>query len=174
MPKPNQVVQVRENILCGSYRHQTRQFAYQPCIGVDDTIIYLLHLPPFHQEKTGGTVRLMLFDCSCAFNTIQFHRKHSWLPSSSPSTLQTSCKNQLAATWISPLKTLQFLVSSQRGFCGLLPVPPDQCRENQKLFGFSCIDLVDLCRCKNSPSTPGNDIEMGKSYPRKVPRCSPK
>ncbi|TWW81279.1 hypothetical protein D4764_01G0010940 [Takifugu flavidus] len=47
------------------------QFAYQPSIGVDDAVIYLLHTSLTHLEKAGSTVRIMFFDFSSAFNTIQ-------------------------------------------------------------------------------------------------------
>ncbi|XP_034093506.1 uncharacterized protein LOC117560671 [Gymnodraco acuticeps] len=48
------------------------QFAYQPAIGVDDAVIYLLQRSLSHLEKPGGgTVRIMFFDFSSAFNTIQ-------------------------------------------------------------------------------------------------------
>ncbi|KAI3354462.1 hypothetical protein L3Q82_018977, partial [Scortum barcoo] len=48
-----------------------RPFAYQPDIGVDDAVIYLLHTSLTHLEKAGSTVRIMFFDFSSAFNTIQ-------------------------------------------------------------------------------------------------------
>ena len=47
------------------------QFAYQPDIGVDDTVIYPLHRALSHLEKPGSTVSIMFFDFSSAFNTIQ-------------------------------------------------------------------------------------------------------
>ncbi|KAI3354750.1 hypothetical protein L3Q82_004523 [Scortum barcoo] len=47
------------------------QFAYQPDIGVDDAVIYLLHTSLTHLEKAGSTVRIMFFDFSSSFNTIQ-------------------------------------------------------------------------------------------------------
>ncbi|TWW54158.1 hypothetical protein D4764_0186390 [Takifugu flavidus] len=47
------------------------QFTYQPSIGVDDAIIYLLHTSLTHLEKAGSTVRIMFFDFSSASNTIQ-------------------------------------------------------------------------------------------------------
>ncbi|TWW54289.1 hypothetical protein D4764_0227720 [Takifugu flavidus] len=47
------------------------QFAYQLSIGVDDAVIYLLHTSLTHLEKAGSTVRIMFFDFSSAFNTIQ-------------------------------------------------------------------------------------------------------
>ncbi|KAI4883190.1 hypothetical protein NFI96_029396, partial [Prochilodus magdalenae] len=47
------------------------QFAYQPGVGVDDAVIYLLHRALFHLEKPGSTVRITFFDFSSAFNTIQ-------------------------------------------------------------------------------------------------------
>ncbi|KAI3363931.1 hypothetical protein L3Q82_001533 [Scortum barcoo] len=51
--------------------HDPLQFAYQPDIGVDDAVIYLLHTSLTHLEKAGSTVRIMFFDFSSAFNTIQ-------------------------------------------------------------------------------------------------------
>ncbi|KAL0188435.1 hypothetical protein M9458_015534, partial [Cirrhinus mrigala] len=47
------------------------QFAYRSGIGVDDAIIYLLHRALSHLEAPGNTVRVMFFDFSSAFNTIQ-------------------------------------------------------------------------------------------------------
>ncbi|TWW55087.1 hypothetical protein D4764_09G0001360 [Takifugu flavidus] len=47
------------------------EFAYRPGIGVDDAVIYLLHRSLSHLEGTGSTVRVMFFDFSSAFNTIQ-------------------------------------------------------------------------------------------------------
>ncbi|KAI3353697.1 hypothetical protein L3Q82_004935 [Scortum barcoo] len=46
------------------------QFAYQPDIGVDDAVIYLLHTSLTHLEKAGSTVRIMFFDF---FQCIQHH-----------------------------------------------------------------------------------------------------
>ncbi|KAI3357224.1 hypothetical protein L3Q82_015685, partial [Scortum barcoo] len=46
------------------------QFAYQPSIGVDDAIIYLLQRSLSHLEDAGNTVRITFFDFSSAFNTI--------------------------------------------------------------------------------------------------------
>ncbi|XP_073674252.1 uncharacterized protein [Garra rufa] len=47
------------------------QFAYRSGIGVDDAIIYLLHRALSYLEAPGCTVRVMFFDFSSAFNTIQ-------------------------------------------------------------------------------------------------------
>ncbi|KAI4886295.1 hypothetical protein NFI96_002284 [Prochilodus magdalenae] len=47
------------------------QFAYQPGVGVDNAVIYLLHRALSHLEKPGSTVRITFFDFSSAFNTIQ-------------------------------------------------------------------------------------------------------
>lgn len=43
------------------------QFAYQPGIGVDDAILYLLHRSLSHLEEAGSTVRIMFYDFSSAF-----------------------------------------------------------------------------------------------------------
>ncbi|KAK2912245.1 hypothetical protein Q8A73_006358 [Channa argus] len=47
------------------------QFAYQPQLEVEDALIYLLHYIYNHLDKPGGSVRIMFFDFSSAFNTIQ-------------------------------------------------------------------------------------------------------
>ena len=47
------------------------QFAYQHGIGVDDAVIFLQHRALSHLETPGSTVRIMFFDFSSAFNTIQ-------------------------------------------------------------------------------------------------------
>ncbi|TKS64909.1 RNA-directed DNA polymerase from mobile element jockey [Collichthys lucidus] len=47
------------------------QFAYQPGIGVEDAVIYLLHRSLLHLEDSRSAVRVMFFDFSSAFNTIQ-------------------------------------------------------------------------------------------------------
>ncbi|KAI4902472.1 hypothetical protein NFI96_003096 [Prochilodus magdalenae] len=47
------------------------QFAYQPRLGVEDAIIYLLNRVYSHLDKPASTVRVMFFYFSSAFNTIQ-------------------------------------------------------------------------------------------------------
>ena len=47
------------------------QFAYQPDIGVDNAIIFLLDRSLSHLEKPRSTVRIMFSYFSSAFNTIQ-------------------------------------------------------------------------------------------------------
>ncbi|KAI3369549.1 hypothetical protein L3Q82_007759 [Scortum barcoo] len=47
------------------------QFAYQPQIGVEDAIIFLLYRAYTLLEEAGSTVRVMFFDFSSAFNTIR-------------------------------------------------------------------------------------------------------
>ncbi|KAF7649727.1 hypothetical protein LDENG_00137040, partial [Lucifuga dentata] len=47
------------------------QFAYQANIGVEDAIIYLLHRAYSHLDKSDSSVRIMFFDFTSAFNTIQ-------------------------------------------------------------------------------------------------------
>lgn len=47
------------------------QFAYRPGVGVEDAIILLLYRSLSHLENTGGSVRVMFFDFSSTFNTIQ-------------------------------------------------------------------------------------------------------
>ncbi|KAI3374721.1 hypothetical protein L3Q82_021026 [Scortum barcoo] len=46
-------------------------FAYQPGVGVEDAILYLLHRAHSHLDKGSGTVRILFLDFSSAFNTIQ-------------------------------------------------------------------------------------------------------
>ena len=49
------------------------QFAYRAKIGVDDALLYMLHSVYSHLEKGSSFVRIMFFDFSSAFNTIQPH-----------------------------------------------------------------------------------------------------
>lgn len=46
-------------------------FAYQPGIGVQDTVIFLPNIALSRLEKAGSLVRIMFFYFSSAFNTIQ-------------------------------------------------------------------------------------------------------
>lgn len=47
------------------------QFAYKENVGVEDAILYLLHRVHSHLDKGGCAVRIMFFDFSSAFNTVQ-------------------------------------------------------------------------------------------------------
>ncbi|KAJ0002713.1 hypothetical protein NQD34_007862 [Periophthalmus magnuspinnatus] len=47
------------------------QLAYRPGIRVEDAVIYLLQRSLSHLENPGSTVRILFFDFSSAFNTIQ-------------------------------------------------------------------------------------------------------
>ncbi|TWW53746.1 hypothetical protein D4764_0109260 [Takifugu flavidus] len=47
------------------------QFAYQPKVGVDNAVIYLLQRAYSSLDRLNTTVRVMFFDFSSAFNTIQ-------------------------------------------------------------------------------------------------------
>ncbi len=47
------------------------QFTYCPQFGVEDAIIYILQRIYPHLDRAGSTVRIMFFDFSSAFNTIQ-------------------------------------------------------------------------------------------------------
>ena len=47
------------------------QFTYQPRIGVEDAIIYLLNHAYAHLDKPRSNMRVTFFDLSSAFNTIR-------------------------------------------------------------------------------------------------------
>merc|ERR1712035_43413 len=47
------------------------QFAYRNGLGVEDAIIYLLQRAHSHLDQSGSTLRVMFFDFSSAFNTVQ-------------------------------------------------------------------------------------------------------
>ena len=49
------------------------QFAYRKNRSTDDGVLYSLENIYSHLEKTGSTVRFMLFNFSSAFNTVQPH-----------------------------------------------------------------------------------------------------
>ncbi|KAI3354721.1 hypothetical protein L3Q82_004504 [Scortum barcoo] len=71
------VMKVLERLVLAQLRPRVRkfldplQFAYQPHLGVDDAVIYLLQRAHMHLDGGGGTVRITFFDFSSAFNTIQ-------------------------------------------------------------------------------------------------------
>ena len=46
------------------------QFAYQPGVGVEDAILYLLHLVHSSLDKVRGTAKILFLDFYSAFNTI--------------------------------------------------------------------------------------------------------
>ncbi|KAI3359653.1 hypothetical protein L3Q82_014036, partial [Scortum barcoo] len=68
------------------------QFAYQPGIGVDDAVIYLLQRSLSHLENAGNTVRITFFDFSSAFNTIH--------PSLLRVKLERAGANDQLAAWV--------------------------------------------------------------------------
>lgn len=43
------------------------------CVGIEDAILYMLHRAYSHLDKGGSAMRIMVFDFSSAFNTIQPH-----------------------------------------------------------------------------------------------------
>ena len=47
------------------------QFAYRAKVGVEDTVLFLLHRAHSHLDRGSGTVRILFIDFSSAFNTIQ-------------------------------------------------------------------------------------------------------
>ena len=61
------------HILSPQVRHalDPLQFAYQEKVGVEDAIVYLMHMAHSYLDKGKGAVRIMFFDFSSAFNTIQ-------------------------------------------------------------------------------------------------------
>uniref|UniRef100_A0A8C6M3D6 Reverse transcriptase domain-containing protein n=1 Tax=Nothobranchius furzeri TaxID=105023 RepID=A0A8C6M3D6_NOTFU len=71
------IMKVLERLLLVHLNKQTRtyqdplQFAYRHGVGVEDAIIQLLQPIHCHLDKAGSTVRVMFFDFSSAFNTIQ-------------------------------------------------------------------------------------------------------
>lgn len=71
------IMKTMERLVLHLLRPQVRhardplQFAYQEMVGVDDAITYLLHRTHSHLDKGKSTVRIMFFDFSSAFNTIQ-------------------------------------------------------------------------------------------------------
>ncbi|KAI4902473.1 hypothetical protein NFI96_003095 [Prochilodus magdalenae] len=71
------LLQTMERLLLNHLRPQVHhaedplQFAYREKVGVEDAILYLLHRTHSHLDKGGCAVRVMFFDFSSAFNTIQ-------------------------------------------------------------------------------------------------------
>lgn len=71
------VMKTMERLLLHQLRPQVShaldplQFGYRERVGVDDAILYLLHRALSHLDKGNSAVRIMFFDFSSAFNTIQ-------------------------------------------------------------------------------------------------------
>ena len=63
-----------QTLCCHCDRHHTSQaggtFSLHS-VGLDNSIIFLLDRSPSYLEKAGSTVRIMVFDFSSAWNTIQ-------------------------------------------------------------------------------------------------------
>ncbi|KAI3376306.1 hypothetical protein L3Q82_016414, partial [Scortum barcoo] len=90
------------------------QFAYQPGIGVDDAVIYLLQRSLSHLEDAGNTVRItffFFFDFSSAFNTIH--------PSLLRVKLERAGASDQLAAWVTSYLTdrLQTPVCEAAGLC---------------------------------------------------------
>ncbi|KAM3860001.1 uncharacterized protein ACN63O_016557 [Diretmus argenteus] len=73
----SRMMKTMERLLLHTLRPQIRhaldplQFAYQEKVGVDDAIAYLLHGTHTHLDMGKSAVRIMFFDFSSAFYTIQ-------------------------------------------------------------------------------------------------------
>ena len=71
------IMKVLERLVLRRLKPQTEhaqdplQFAYQESVGVDDAVLYLLHRAYSYLDVRGNHVRIMFFDFSSAFNTIQ-------------------------------------------------------------------------------------------------------
>ena len=71
------IMKVLERLLLAHLNKQVKtfqdplQFAYRNGLGVEDAIIYLLQRAHSHLDQSGSTLRVMFFDFSSAFNTIQ-------------------------------------------------------------------------------------------------------
>lgn len=55
----------------GSSSANALQFAYQPSTGAEDAVIFLIQRSLSHLERSGSTMRIIFYDFSSAFNTIQ-------------------------------------------------------------------------------------------------------
>lgn len=72
--RPTRVMKTFERLVLHQVRIQLNvslQFTYQQHIGVEDLIIFLTHKALSHLERQGSTGRVMFFNFSSAFNTIQ-------------------------------------------------------------------------------------------------------
>ncbi|KAI3369257.1 hypothetical protein L3Q82_007511 [Scortum barcoo] len=139
------------------------QFTYQPDIGVDDAVIYLLHTSLTHLEKAGSTVRIMFFDFSSAFNTIQ--------PRLLGDKLLLAGVDHHLTTWILDYLTLTDHNGDDREYRGLIQDFADWClRNNLQINAGKTKELVvvDFRRRSHSPPAPvsiqGTDIDTVKSY----------
>ncbi|KAI3363872.1 hypothetical protein L3Q82_001474 [Scortum barcoo] len=145
------------------------QFAYQPDIGVDDAVvIYLLHTSLTHLEKAGSTVRIMFFDFSSAFNTIQ--------PRLLGDKLQLAGVDHHLHYMDSGLPHTQTTVyGDDREYRGLIQDFADWCLWNnlQINAGKTKELVVDFRRRSHSPPAPDTLTALGSSFSERLlhPRC---
>ncbi|KAF7710483.1 hypothetical protein HF521_009355, partial [Silurus meridionalis] len=129
------------------------QFAYQPGIGVEDAVIFLLNRAISHLEKAGSTVRVMFFDFSSAFNTIQpallrdkmvymgvDHHLSAWTLdylTDRPQYVRTrDCESDMIVCNTGAPQGTR-VQRTYKELCGLVPteLPPDKCGENERTGG---------------------------------------
>ncbi|KAK7884454.1 hypothetical protein WMY93_027577 [Mugilogobius chulae] len=151
------------------------QFAYRPGIGVEDAVIFLLHRSLSHLEKPGCAVRILFFDFSSAFNTIQ--------PLLLRDKLETAGVDCDLAEWILDYLTNrpQFKFSDDSAIIGLITDDDDAeyrglthfvdwCQQNHLLLnaGKTKEMVVDFRRRHSIAPPPvniqGRDIERVDSY----------
>ncbi|KAI3354787.1 hypothetical protein L3Q82_004534 [Scortum barcoo] len=162
------------------------QFAYQPDIGVDDAVIYLLHTSLTHLEKAGSTTTVC--EGAVALSRINFFAA------------PVLRREQVLAPFLFTLYTADFSYNTpschlqkfsddsavaglitdgnDREYRGLIQDFADWClRNNLQINAGKTKELVvDFRRRSHSPPAPvsiqGTDIDTVKSY--KYPGCSPK
>ncbi|XP_037539687.1 spatacsin [Nematolebias whitei] len=106
------------------------KFAYRPGIGVDDAIVYLRHQALTHLEKPGSTVRIMFFDFSSAFNTIQPGLLRDKLELSGVDHHMSQSSYEAAQDWILPVQFCQLHNLK------LSPVYPSHCADHRQVVHF--------------------------------------
>ncbi|KAI4875470.1 hypothetical protein NFI96_023752 [Prochilodus magdalenae] len=166
------VMKTMERLLLNHLRPQVHhaedplQFAYREKVGVEDAILYLLHRAHSHLDKGGGAVRVMFFDFSSAFNTIQplllrdKLMKMEWTCTWSPGSLTTSLgDHNMSGSGTAPLIRYRSLVEDFVEWC-----TTNHLKLNITKTKEMCIDFRRSRPSQQPISIKGVDVEVVRSY----------
>ncbi|KAK3529637.1 hypothetical protein QTP70_032513, partial [Hemibagrus guttatus] len=128
---------------------------YRPGIGVDDAVIYLPHRVLTHLESAGSTLRVIFFDFSSDFNTIQ--------PALLCGKLERSGMDVHLAAW-----TINYLTNRpQYKFSDDSAIVGCVCDGNEQEYRDVIKDFADWCECNHLHLNTSKTKEMVIDFQRR-------